>query len=239
MSVSIVMPCYNEEAVIERVIKDYYCEVIAKIDDSELIVIDDCSKDNTYNILNCLKDELPKLKILRTPINSGHGKAIALGYKSAEKEFVLQTDSDGQSESSDFWKLYSLKDDYDLILGFRKQRSDPVSRMIITKVLRLINFFLFGVWIIDVNCPFRLIRKTALIELLEPVDKEALTPNIMISIIAKKKNTRMIEVPITHYKRKTGQVSITNWKLIKFIIKVFWQLLVLKRCVKTPSEENL
>ncbi|MBW2046087.1 MAG: glycosyltransferase family 2 protein [Deltaproteobacteria bacterium] len=238
MSVSIIMPCYSEEEVIEKVVRTYYNEIIAKIEDSEFIVVDDCSKDNSYAVLKKLKNDFPKLKVLKTPTNSGHGKAVRMGYEAATKDYVFQVDSDNQSKAQDFWKLYSLKDTYGFILGFRKQRCDPILRLITTKALRLINLFLFGVWINDINCPFRLIKKKVLVELLKLVDKNALAPNIMISILAKKRKVRMIEVPITHYERKTGQTSITDWKLITFSMKVFWQLTALRRCMKTASTEN-
>lgn len=229
MSVSIVMPCYNEEKIIEKVVKDYYSEIISKIDDSEFIIIDDCSNDNTNEILNKLSTQLPRLKILRTSVNSGHGKAVRLGYEVATKDYVFQVDSDNQFKSNDFWRLYNLKDDCDFILGFRRVRHDPLIRLLLAEIIKLMNFFLFGVWIKDVNCPFRIIKKIILDELLNIIDKEALAPNIMISILAKKKRIKMTEVPINHYKRRAGTTSLTNWKLVYFALRGFKQLIILKK----------
>jgi len=227
-SLSLVMPCYNEEKIIEQVVRAYYYEVISKIENSEFILIDDCSKDNTYNILDKLKYEFPKLKVLKTPFNGGHGKAIRMGYESAGKEYVFQADSDNQFKCKDFWKLYALKDDYDFILGVRKNRQDPLHRLILSKIIRLVNFILFGIWVKDVNCPFRLIKKRLLNELLNSIDREALAPNIMISILAKKRGIKIKEVAVTHYVRETGKISITNWKLINFAFRGFKQLLKFK-----------
>lgn len=229
MSISIVMPCYNEEEVIEKVVKTYYDEIISRINDSEIIIVDDCSRDNTPNILGGLKVELPRLRALKTSVNSGHGKAMRMGYKAATKAYVFQVDSDDQFKAKDFWKIYALKDNYDFILGFRKKRHDPLSRLILTKIISFINFILFGVWIKDCNCPFRLIKKEVLDNFLKVVDKEALAPNIMISILAKKKRIKMMEVPITHYERKDGTTSLVNWRLIKFALKGLKQLTVLKK----------
>ena len=87
MSVSIVMPCYNEEEIIESVVIDYCNEIIfSKVDDSEFIVIDDCSVDNTYKILERLKEKFSKLKVMKTSVNSGHGKAVRMGYENSQKE---------------------------------------------------------------------------------------------------------------------------------------------------------
>ncbi len=228
MSISIVIPCYNEEDVIEKVVRIYCGDIISKISDSELIAIDDRSTDDTYKILKKLSSEFPQLKVLQPSVNGGHGKAIRMGYEAAEKEYVFQVDSDDQFEAEDFWKLYALKDDYDFILGFRKIRHDPLPRLLLTKIIRLMNLILFGVWLKDANCPFRLIRKEVLDVLLKDVDKNALAPNILISILAKKRRVKMKNVAVTHYERKTGVVSIAKWKLIKFSLRGLGQIISLR-----------
>lgn len=229
MSISVVMPCYNEGEVIEKTIRDYYNEVIRKIDDSEFIVVDDCSKDNTHDILEGLRGELPKLKILKTPVNSGHGKTVRMGYETAKKDYVFQVDSDRQFEPKDFWKLYTLKDSYDFILGFRKRRHDPLSRLILTRIVRLLNLCLFGVWIKDCNCPFRIVKKEILDKFLNLIAKEAIAPNIMISILAKKKGIKMVEVPVAHYRRRANSVSLAHWKLIKYGLEGLVELAAFKK----------
>jgi len=242
MSVSIVMPCYNEAEIIEKVIRTWYGEVIFKIHDSEMIIVDDCSSDNTHNILKRLSSEFSKLKVLKTAVNSGHGRTTRAGYEAATKEWIFQVDSDNQFEAHEFWKLYALKDKYDFILGFRKKRQDSITRLILAKTIPFMNFLLFQIWIKDANCPFRLIKKEVLDRFIELIDKESLAPNIMMSILAKKKRIRMMEVPVTHRKRKTGVVSIVNWKLIWFSLKGFKELvttMVFKNMKKNRPLANL
>ena len=219
------MPCYNEGEVIEEVIRTYYSEIIANIADSEFIVIDDCSTDNTNKILEGLKKELPELRVLKTPVNSGHGRAMRMGYEAAGKEWVFQLDSDNQFDVRDFRKLYGEKERFDFILGFREKRRDPAHRLVLSSIIRVANFFIFKTWIKDANSPFRLIKRELLLKLLESVGKEAVAPNIMISVLAKKKGIKMTEVPVTHRERKTGVVSIAHWKLIKLARKGFRELL--------------
>ncbi|PIV42284.1 MAG: glycosyl transferase family 2 [Candidatus Nealsonbacteria bacterium CG02_land_8_20_14_3_00_40_11] len=227
MSVSIVMPSYNEGEIIGTVIETYYRDVVSKIKNSEIIVVDGGSKDNSLEVLEKLRRKIPCLRILSVPGKSNHGKAIRMGYKAAGKEFIFQVDSDNQFDANDFWELYKFKDNYDFILGYRRERHDTFSRLILTKIVRVINLIIFGVWIKDANCPFRLIRKKVLKDFLKLIDKETLAPNIMISILAKKK-VRMKEVPVTHYERKTGKVSIVSFKLIKFSLNGLRQLLKLR-----------
>lgn len=229
MAISIIMPCYNESAIIEQVIRHYYNDIISRIDDSEFIVIDDCSSDGSDNILKMLENELPKLRILKTDVNSGHGLAVRMGYEEAQKEWVFHVDSDNQFKVEDFWKLYALRGEYELISGFRNKRNDPLIRSVLTRVIRIVNFMLFGMWIKDANCSFRLIKRELLCELLTCIDKMALAPNIMISILAKKKNKKIVEVPVTYFKRKTGKASLRGWELIRFASLGFKQLLDLKK----------
>lgn len=232
MSVSIIMPCYNEGIVIEKVVRTYYDEIASKIDPCEFIVIDDCSKDNTWQILESLRLSFPKLKILRNTANQGHGKTIRFGYEEARNDFIFQVDSDNEYDPRDFWNLYRCRDKYDVILGFRKLRQAPLSRLILTRSIRLVNFFLFGVWIRDANCPFRLIRKKTLIELMRLVSPDALAPNILFSVLAKKKQISMTEIPVTHHGRKTGIISIAGWKLIKFSHRGLRQLVAFRQSLK-------
>ncbi|MCX5696528.1 MAG: glycosyltransferase family 2 protein, partial [Candidatus Omnitrophica bacterium] len=159
VSVSVVMPCYNEAGIIEKVVKDCYAQIIGNIRDSEFVIIDDCSNDATPVILKRLEGEFPKLKILKTPKNSGHGRALRLGYESAVKECVFQVDSDDQFELREFWQLHSRIKNCDLVLGSRRQRNDPLHRLLLSRIISLANFSIFGVFIKDANCPFRLIRR--------------------------------------------------------------------------------
>jgi len=224
MPVSVVLPCYNEEGVIEEVIRACYGEIIAKIDDSELIVVDDRSTDNTPAILTRLMNEFPELRIVKPDVNSGHGKAVRLGYEIADKNWIFQIDSDDQFEIKDFWKLYELKNDYNFILGNRKDRQDTYHRIMLSKLISFVDQVIFGVKLYDANCPFRLINNKVHKELIAEIDKEALAPNIMIAILAKKREIKIKEVPVMHRKRKTGKVSIVNWKLICFCFRGLKQL---------------
>jgi len=228
MSVSVVIPCYNEEKVIERVVMEYYKGVVNKIDGSEIIVVDGCSKDNTFKILQRLKKEFPKLRILQPLCHRNHGADLRMAYESASKDYVFQVDGDNQFKAKDFWKLYKHKDSHDFILGFREVRHDPAHRLILSRIVRYANFLLFGVWLKDSNCPFRLIKREILDGLLKLIPEDALAPNIMLSVLAKKSGIKMIEVSVIHQPRRTGSVSIANWRLIKFSLKGFKQLLKLK-----------
>lgn len=80
MAVSVTIPVFNEEAVIEKVVNDCYSEIIAKIHDSELIIVNDGSTDATFMILERLRQKFGQLKVIHLEKNSGHGKALRAAF---------------------------------------------------------------------------------------------------------------------------------------------------------------
>lgn len=107
----IVIPAYNESENIENCVNDWYPVVVAHNPggDSRLVIINDGSKDNTYEILTELAKDRPLLQPL-TKQNGGHGSTVLYGYRHAIKEgadYIFQTDSDGQTNPSEFEAFWS------------------------------------------------------------------------------------------------------------------------------------
>jgi len=227
MALSIVMPTFNEKEIVEKVVREYCVRIISKIPDSEFIIIDS-SNDGTYEVLEKLRNECPGIKLMRTPYRSGHGRAILAGYRAASGEYVFQTDSDDQFDPEDFWKLYALREGNDFVLGVRENRHDPLHRLILTRVIRFVNCLIFGIWIRDANCPFRLMRRDVMSKFLGLIQGDMIAPNIALSIAAFSEGIRIAEVPVNHAERKTGEVSIVKWKLIKAAWTGFRQLIAFR-----------
>ncbi len=230
-SISVVMPAYNEEGIIEKSIRDYYDEIVKKLPDSEFIIVDDWSTDNTPIILKNLQKELPKLIVVKTPTNSGHGKALRLGMNTARKEFVFHTDSDYQHDPKEFWKLYPYIDQFDFVVGYRIKRQDAFHRKIISRIVRLLNSIFFGVKLRDTNCPFRIYKKETLLRVLKWVKESASIPSILILLVASNMGIRIKEVAVTHYPRKTGKVSISGIRLLRLCLRSFIEIWDLRKQV--------
>src|SRR5262245_11290751 len=93
---TIVMPAYNEGEHIDACVLEWYEGVVSRIPGAEMIVVDDCSRDDTGDRLRSLAVRLPALRVLTTPVNGGHGRALRCGLEHARGEFVFHTDSDRQ-----------------------------------------------------------------------------------------------------------------------------------------------
>ncbi|MHA4742128.1 glycosyltransferase family 2 protein [Dyadobacter sp. MSC1_007] len=227
---SIVMPAYNEQDCIEKVVYSWTNFLKTKFpnDNTTLIVINDGSKDNTKVLLDKLLNEVTNLTVVHQK-NGGHGNAVVNGYRKALElgsEYVFQTDSDDQFISEDFDKLWEKRAQSQFILGYREVRHDAGVRLFITKFLRGTISTVYGTFIMDSNIPFRLIKGTFLKKLMDQLpNPEPFAPNIFLSVMAKKSGQELFDIPITHKDRETGTVSIVKWNLWKVCIRSFKELL--------------
>lgn len=156
----IIIPAYNEEANIRSVIAQWHPVVEKTGQGSRLVVIDDGSRDHTYQTASELKKQYSQLVVL-TKENQGHGATVLYGYKYAIRkgaDYVFQTDSDGQTLPSEFSAFWKNRGKCGLLIGQRVHRGDGVSRLFVTRVLRLVLLVVFRVWIKDANAPYRLMR---------------------------------------------------------------------------------
>ncbi|MCX8128552.1 MAG: glycosyltransferase family 2 protein [Clostridia bacterium] len=211
----IVIPAYNEEMNIEAVAREWH-EVVAKTgDQSRLVIIDDGSRDNTYQKLCGLKEALPYLQPV-TKTNSGHGATVLYGYNYAlenDADFIFQTDSDGQTLPSEFWPFWEQRNDYAALIGHRNSRQDGFSRVFVTKILKLVLRLIFGLNIADANTPFRLIRKDILNKYVSQIPKDFNLSNIMLTVLLLNSKENVKFMPIT-FRPRQGGVNSINFKRI-------------------------
>lgn len=223
------MPAYNEEDIIENSVSEWYGEVIRKTPGSEMIVVDDCSTDATSRILDDLALRLPGLRVVRPPRNAGHGKALRLGFQHVTGDYVFQTDSDRQFLPAEFWSLWNQKENYDFVFGVRSTRADGAFRLLITGCMRFLNFVLWGCWIVDANCPFKLMNRDSLEKVLSKIPSDTFIPMVMVSILAHKMAFRILDIKVTHLPRTGGQQSLKGMlKWLRVCSQCCMQLLRLR-----------
>lgn len=211
----IIIPAYNEEATIKQVIDDWYPVVEQIGNDSKLVIINDGSKDRTYEIMQ----EYAKTRPFFLPLtkeNGGHGATVLFGYHyaiSQNADYIFQTDSDGQTLPSEFAEFWALREQYDMIIGHRCKREDGISRIFVTKVLKLVLRICFGVSVTDANTPFRLLKRDTLVQYIDLIPKDFNLSNVILSVIYTKKNLRIKYLPITFRPRQGGVNSINLPKI--------------------------
>ncbi len=232
----IVIPAYNEQENIEDIVRSWYPNVLLGAEGSRLVVIDDGSKDDTAAKLESLKPECPLLDV-RHKQNSGHGPSILAGYKYAISEgadYIFQTDSDGQTDPAEFPAFWDNRKRYEMIVGYRRERGDGLGRLVTSRVLRLLIFLTFHVYVKDANTPFRLMKASVLEKEIKYVPKDYFLTNVLISVIFTKRRYRMQYLPITFKPRQGGTNSIDLRKITGIGLKSLGDFVKLNRIISNP-----
>lgn len=215
------MPAYNEEANIKRTVEQYY-PIVKKIgNDSKLVIIDDGSKDSTFQIIQELSNTYPDLIPITKP-NSGHGATCLFAYNYAidkGADWIFQTDSDGQTDPEEFWNFWNQREKYDFIIGSRVGRLDGISRIIVTKVMKILILIQFGAIVKDANTPFRLMKSERLKLILKLVPSNFFLSNVLISTIIVITKEKLSWIPISFKQRQGGVNSIDLKRIFKIGVK--------------------
>jgi len=230
LSVTVVMPVYNEKEVIEAQVREYYQTIVSTILGSDMIVVDDASTDGTSEILDQLASELPLLSVVHHTSNLGHGRSIRDGYEAASGDWVFQVDSDGQFLPEDFQVLYEEKEGVQCVIGTRSVRRDRWYRLVLSSAVRRYIRMRFGLWIEDCNSPFRLMRRDFVVNSVRSMALDTLAPNIFLAVIAGNVG-ELREIEVRHVERKNGPGSLPPGRLLRFS----WQALLQFSSFQPPS----
>ena len=216
-SLYIIMPAYNEEKNIGTVIKQWYPVVERIGGDSRLVILNDGSKDATYKKIQNYQKKYDRLIGIDKP-NEGHGGTILRGYRYAvEKgaDYIFQTDSDGQTLPEEFWQFWEKRKKCGLLIGYRQKREDGLSRIFVTRILRLVLFLIFGTWVKDANTPYRLMGGKQLAKVLKRIPGGFFLSNVLMTVIYEKHHLYVEYIPITFRPRQAGKNSINMKRIIK------------------------
>lgn len=221
----VVIPVYNEQDIIQRVIEDVKLKLSEY--DYQILILNDGSKDKTKEKLKIFENDR-KISIINKD-NEGHGKTLIRGYNLAIKkrcDFIVQIDSDDQIPLEELFKIIQNSKDYDLISGYRYKRNDPLIRILTTNILKLLILLRHRIFIRDSNIPFRIMSRSFLEKNLSKVENSDV-PNILLSILAAKKY-KFKQIETIHKERSTGEISIKRFKLFIFCLKTFFTVLKFK-----------
>lgn len=219
-SLSVFFPFYNEEGNIENVVRkaDGIAREVAK--QYEIIIVDDGSKDGTGEIAKRLTEENPNWRLVSHDVNRGYGGALKSGLYSCRYDLVTFNDGDGQFDFSEIGIFLDNLPNADLVIGYRKKRSEGGIRVINQKLYHLLILVLFGVHFRDLDCGFKLLRKKVL-DSIPHLESEGALVSAELLILAKRKGFRIVEVPVSHYPRIYGKPTGAN---LRVILKMFWEV---------------
>ncbi|PYP83653.1 MAG: glycosyltransferase family 2 protein [Blastocatellia bacterium AA13] len=239
-SISVFFPAYNDAGTIASlvVLADLTCRRIA--DDYEVIVVNDGSADHTAQVLAELETRYPRLRVVNHPTNMGYGGALRTGFASATKDLIFYTDGDAQydvRELEDLAKLMTA--DVDIVNGYKISRSDPLHRVLIGRIYCEIVRFAFGIKISDVDCDFRLVRRSCY----NRVRLFSTSGTICVEMIKcfQDAGLRFAEAPVHHFHRAYGKSQFFNFrrlfKTFTDLSRLWWRLVVKRQAqIAFPDE---
>lgn len=218
---SIFFPFWNEEENIRPVVEKAAAVADKIANKWEIIMIDDGSSDRTLQIARELEKKNKNLRALSHMPNRGYGAALREGFANSRYELIAFNDGDGQFDFSEVGKLLEKIDNADIVIGYRKKRFDHPFRHILMNLLKIWDFVFFRFYFKDIDCGFKLFRKSAL-EKIFPLKSEGAMITTEILAKAKKAKLRIDQVEVTHHPRKYGDQSGGNMRVIlRAILETF------------------
>ena len=228
-SISVALPAYNEEANIEKMLRDVL-EVLPKyFQDFEVIVVDDGSRDGTADVVAALAERHERLRLIRHPRNRGYGAAVWSGLTSAQKDLLFFTDSDRQFDLQEIRKLLEAADESDLVIGFRSPRRDPLMRKLNGWGWSLLVTVLFGYTARDIDCAFKLLRRSVIDRLRDRVHSRGATFSAELLVRAKNAGFRIREVALRGHRPRTAGSPTGARPAV--ILRAFRELIALRLAI--------
>jgi glycosyltransferase involved in cell wall biosynthesis len=237
---SVFFPAYNDSGTIASMVIRAVQAAAALTPDYEVIVVNDGSADATAAIADELARTYPHVRVIHHPNNRGYGGALQTGFRSATKEFIFYTDGDAQYDPAEMAELWTnMTADADMVNGYKISRSDPLHRIVIGRLYHHIVSLMFGLTVRDVDCDFRLMRRS----IFDRVQLYKTSGVICLEMMKKIEDAgfRIVEVPVHHYHRAFGKSQFFNFRRIfKTGIDVFrlWFLLVILRHHRRTSNSG-
>lgn len=230
-SLSVFFPCYNEKDSIRSLTEKTLSVLSEKVNEFEIILVDDGSSDGTGELADRLASEYPQVQAVHHSQNSGYGTALQSGFRAATKEYVFYTDGDNQFDIAEITKLFPLAETFDIVSGFRIDRQDSLIRKINAFCWTALVGFLFNLKLKDIDCAFKLYKR----EIFDTIEMHSTGALIDTEILARaiRKGYTITQIGVRHYPRTTGSSTGASPGVI---IRAFKELFQLRKEILKTSQ---
>lgn len=220
VSLSVVVPFYNEEGNLPVLHKELF-GVLKKLSiKSEILYVDDGSNDGSLgkleNAISKSKSDSISVKIISLRKNFGQTAAVSAGIKSARGEYVSFLDADLQNDPKDIIRFYKkINEGYDAVLGWRKERHDASARSLLSKIANYFIQVLFKFPFHDNGCSARIVKRNVLKDIQLYGELHRIMP-VLIYL----QGPKTAELVVNHRERKSGKSKYGFERIIKIIIDI-------------------
>ncbi len=232
VSLTVFMPCYNEQDNVQAVVQKAQAILQGmELADYEIIVVNDGSADRTGEVADRLAQEDDHVRVVHHPTNLGYGAALQSGFKAARMDLIFYTDGDGQFDLAEMPTLLKLIEDCDIVSCYRLDRKDPLQRKINAWCWTRLVCFLFRLKLRDIDCAFKLYRRSVF-EGMTLCSTGALIDTEVLAR-ALRKGCRIVQKGVHHYPRTAGQQTGAN---LSVILRAFKELFALRKQILSQSK---
>lgn len=217
-SISVFVPAYNEEGNIEATTKEITGFLRENFNDYEFIIVANVSKDRTSEIAQKLAKKDKHIRVIQQPRFVGYGTQLKVGWENAKNELVFYTDSDRQFDINELKDFMRHIEEYDAVIGYRKQRKDPKMRLFYSWLYNMALRFLLGLPFRDIDCAFKLCKKKV-IDKIKPFTQDR-GPDAEFLVKAKSAGFKIKQLPVTHKPRIAGVSEAEVGGKSKFFVKI-------------------
>jgi len=162
-SLSLIVPVFNEEQSLKILFEEINKSLksLENCSDYEIIFIDDGSSDNSWSIAKDLaKNNHGIVRAIKLKKNFGKATALNVGFKNSKKDIIITLDADLQDDPKEIYKFINkINDGYDVVSGWKKNRKDPISKKLPSKLFNLVTRLISGIKLNDFNCGFKAYKK--------------------------------------------------------------------------------
>lgn len=236
LKLSLVIPAFNEAAVIEQAVREAEESLGKVFADYELLVVDDGSSDDTAARVERLVPFAARTRLLRHPANRGYGAALRTGFEAARFDLIAFTDADCQFDLTDLATLAPLAAEYPIVAGYRADRKDPWRRRFFSWGYNVLARTLLGTRLRDVDCALKVFRREALAQLLP--ESRGFFVNTEMLTRARQLGFPLTQVPVTHRPRASGESKVSLREIPKTARRLltFWWSNVLFGAKPVPAQ---
>ncbi len=215
MKITVIVPAYNEEKTIGRIVQDIDSIFRGRYKDYEILVMNDCSTDSTLEIVNQLKKKIKRLKVYTNEKNRGKTMTVLKGISISDAEIVSFIDADYQYDPLDLPTVIDkvANEGFDICTGIRQRRKDNFYRLFMSRGFNSFNRVMFGIKIKDVNCGLKAIRKNCFDRIRIEYTNAPWFIDTELLAKAYRRKMRVAQVPIRHHERKEGRSKVSGIKL--------------------------